>query len=44
LGPTGTCRPRPERAPKVVAHRERVSPAPRGGGKCFSFGGKQVCE
>jgi Caspase domain len=43
LGPNGTCRPRPERAPKVVAHRERT-PAPRGGGRCFSFNGKQVCE
>ena len=44
LGPSGTCRPRPERAPpKVVAHRERA-PAPRGGGRCFSFNGRQVCE
>jgi uncharacterized caspase-like protein len=42
LGPNGNCRPRPERASKVVARRER-SPAPRGG-RCFSFGGKQVCE
>ena len=43
LGSNGSCRPRPERAPKVVAHRERA-PAPRGGGRCFSFNGKQVCE
>jgi uncharacterized caspase-like protein len=45
LGSNGTCRPRPERAPKVVAHRERSSPAAASGhGKCFAFNGKQVCE
>jgi uncharacterized caspase-like protein len=44
LGPNGTCRPRPERAPRVEAHRERSSPASSGRGKCFAFNGKQVCE
>jgi hypothetical protein len=45
LGPNGTCRPRPERAPRVEAHRERSSPAASSGrGKCFAFNGKQVCE
>jgi uncharacterized caspase-like protein len=40
LGPNGSCRPRP----KVVAHHERRSPQAGSGGKCFAFGGKQVCE
>ena len=44
LGPNGTCRPRPERAPRVEAHRERGSAASSGRGKCFAFNGKQVCE
>jgi hypothetical protein len=44
LGPNGTCRPRPERAPKVVAHRERRSPAVSGHGRCFAFNGRRVCE
>ena len=40
-GSNGSCRPRP----RVVAHHERRSPqAGRSGGKCFAFGGKQVCE
>jgi uncharacterized caspase-like protein len=43
LGPNGTCRPRPERAPKVVAHRERRSPAGHGG-RCFVYNGASVCE
>jgi uncharacterized caspase-like protein len=43
LGPNGTCRPRPERAPKVVAHRERHSPAGHGG-RCFVYNGASVCE
>ena len=46
LGPNGPCRPRPERAPKVVQQHERrapASPAHRGG-RCFAFNGKQVCE
>ena len=43
LGPNGTCRPRPERAPKAVAHRERHSPAARGG-RCFVYNGASVCE
>ena len=43
VGPNGTCRPRPERAPKAVAHRERRSPAPRGG-RCFVYNGASVCE
>ena len=42
-GPNGTCRPRPERAPKAVAHRERRSPAGRGG-RCFVYNGASVCE
>ena len=41
-GPNGTCRPRPERAPKAVAHRERRSPAR--GGRCFVYNGASVCE
>lgn len=44
LGPNGTCRARPERAPKVVAHRERRTPAVSGHGRCFAFNGRQVCE
>lgn len=45
LGPNGSCRPRPERAPKVVSRHERRSPAaPSGHGRCFAFNGKQVCE
>jgi uncharacterized caspase-like protein len=44
LGPNGTCRPRPERAPRVEAHRERSSPVSSGHGKCFAFNGQQVCE
>lgn len=43
VGPNGTCRPRPERAPKVVAHRERRSPAAHGG-RCFVYNGASVCE
>jgi uncharacterized caspase-like protein len=43
LGPNGTCRPRPERAPKAVAHRERRSPAAHGG-RCFVYNGASVCE
>jgi uncharacterized caspase-like protein len=43
LGPNGSCRPRPERAPKAVAHRERHSPAARGG-RCFVYNGASVCE
>ncbi len=43
LGPNGTCRPRPERARKVVAHRERRSPAGHGG-RCFVYNGASVCE
>ena len=45
LGSNGTCRPRPERAPKIVSHHERRSPAAAPGrGRCFAFNGKQVCE
>jgi uncharacterized caspase-like protein len=43
LGPNGSCRPRPERAPKVVTRAER-RPAGSGHGRCFAFNGKQVCE
>jgi len=45
LRPNGTCRPRPERAPRVVTRQERRAPAAPGGrGRCFAFNGKQVCE
>jgi uncharacterized caspase-like protein len=44
LGPNGTCRARPERAPKVVSHHERRAPAVSGHGRCFAFNGRQVCE
>jgi uncharacterized caspase-like protein len=44
LGSNGTCRPKPERAPKVVTHQERRAPAASGRGRCFAFNGKQVCE
>ena len=45
LAPNGTCRPRPERAPRVVTRQERRAPAaPAGRGRCFAFNGKQVCE
>lgn len=52
LNSDGTCKKRPEPAPerKSAAHETpapaRVAPAaPRGGGgKCFSFNGKQYCE
>jgi hypothetical protein len=42
LGPSGTCRARPERAPKVAAGHERRSPAAHG--RCFAFNGRQACE
>jgi hypothetical protein len=41
LGPNGSCRPRRERAPRMVARR---APAVSGHGRCFAFNGKQVCE
>jgi uncharacterized caspase-like protein len=45
LGPNGTCRPRPERAPRVVTRQERRAPAASGGrARCFAFNGRQVCE
>jgi uncharacterized caspase-like protein len=44
LGSNGTCRPKPERAPKVVTHQERRAPAAGGRGRCFAFNGRQVCE
>jgi Caspase domain len=44
LGPNGTCRARPERAPKVAVHRERRSHAPARGGRCFVYNGASVCE
>jgi uncharacterized caspase-like protein len=45
LGPNGSCRPRPQRAPRVVTHQERRAPAGSlGRGRCFAFNGKQVCE
>jgi uncharacterized caspase-like protein len=42
LGPNGSCRPRPERAPRVTRAERR--PAGSGHGRCFAFNGKQVCE
>ena len=45
LGTNGTCRPRPERAPRVVTRQERRAPAASGGrARCFAFNGRQVCE
>jgi uncharacterized caspase-like protein len=53
LGADGAChkRPDPPAKPKAVARssepapRAAAAPAPsRGGGKCFSFNGKQYCE
>ena len=45
LGSNGTCRPKPERAPRVLTHQERRAASPAGGrGRCFAFNGKQVCE
>jgi len=50
LNAGGACEKRPEPAPKpkTVTRQEpaapRSAPAPRGGGKCFSFGGKTYCE
>ena len=45
LGSNGTCRPKPERAPRVVTHQERRAASPAGGrGRCFAFNGRQVCE
>jgi uncharacterized caspase-like protein len=42
LGPNGSCRPRPERAPRVSRAERR--PAGSAHGRCFAFNGKQVCE
>ena len=42
LGPNGSCRPKPERAPKAVA-RQRA-PASGGGRKCFVYSGTSFCE
>lgn len=50
LNASGACekRPEPPPKPKTVTRQEpaaaRGAPAPRGGGKCFSFGGKTYCE
>jgi len=45
LGSNGTCRPKPERAPRVVTPQERRAASPAGGrGRCFAFNGRQVCE
>ena len=51
LGSDGTCRKRPDPAPrpKTVSRDERpaprsAAPAAGGGGKCFSFNGKRYCE
>jgi uncharacterized caspase-like protein len=43
LGPNGSCRKRPERAPKV-SQRERHAPASAGRGKCFVYNGASFCE
>jgi uncharacterized caspase-like protein len=44
LGSNGSCRPKPERAPKVTHQERRVPGAAGGRGRCFAFNGKQVCE
>jgi uncharacterized caspase-like protein len=50
LNAGGACEKRPEPAPKprTVTRQEpaapRSAPSSRGGGKCFSFGGKTYCE
>ena len=41
LGANGACHARPERQRTERAPARR---APSGGGKCFSFGGRQVCQ
>jgi uncharacterized caspase-like protein len=43
LGSNGSCRPKPERAPKAVA-RQRTAPASGGGRKCFVYNGTSFCE
>jgi uncharacterized caspase-like protein len=42
LAPNGSCRPKPERAPKAVA-RQRT-PGSGGGRKCFVYNGTSFCE
>ena len=42
LSSNGSCRPKPERAPKAVA-RQRV-PGSGGGRKCFVYNGTSFCE
>ena len=42
LGSNGTCRPKPERAPRVTRAERR--PAGSAHGRCFAFNGRQVCE
>jgi uncharacterized caspase-like protein len=48
LNANGACEKRPETAPKpkALTRQEpiRSAPASRGGGKCFSFNGRQYCE
>jgi hypothetical protein len=45
LGPNGTCQPRPERAVKPVSRpRASATRGGGGGGRCFSFNGRQACE
>ncbi len=52
LSPQGVCRKNPPPAPapaKTVSRQQQPSAAPaapaaRGGGKCFSFNGRQYCE
>jgi len=41
LGPNGSCRPKPERAPKAVARQRAPS---SGGRKCFVYNGTSFCE
>jgi predicted DsbA family dithiol-disulfide isomerase len=43
LAPNGSCRPKPERAPKAFA-RQRTAPGPGGGRKCFVYNGTSFCE
>src|SRR5581483_35957 len=43
LGPSGACRPKPERAAKAVARTRTHGPA-SGGRKCFVYSGTSFCE
>jgi uncharacterized caspase-like protein len=46
LDSEGVCRKRPDptEKPRITSRREPAASIGRGGGKCFSFNGKQYCE